>query len=211
MCNDPPLRIMHAAAPGLAGGLESVVLDLTTGLRQRGHVVLLAAVLDDGSRSIRPRRAAEAGVDVERIVVLPRLRQEYATSGGVSVASPGLVHARVSGRPARGSRRPPRTRAVVSSVHGFTGGGGRTGSTNGCRSGLRRAQGVVAVSRPLPICSGGAAFAGVSRSSNAWMLKPTLGRRARRALAVSGEVPSWMGWTPEPREGRDVFLRRSRF
>jgi glycosyltransferase involved in cell wall biosynthesis len=215
MCNDPPLRIMHAAAPGLAGGLESVVLDLTTGLRQRGHVVLLAAVLDDEvTEHPVPRRAAEAGVDVERIVVPPRAYvKEYATLRRlIRSRRPDLVHTHgyradlLAGAAARHEHVP-----WVSSVHGFTGGGRKNRLYEWLQvRAYRQAQGVIAVSRPLRDLLGrrGVPQAIIQVIPNAWMLKPTLGREeARRALAVSGEGPllGWVGRLSREK-GADVFL-----
>jgi glycosyltransferase involved in cell wall biosynthesis len=215
MHNDPPLRIMHAAAPGLAGGLESVVLDLTTGLRLRGHLVLLAAVLDHGvTEHPVPRRAAEAGVDVERIVVPPRAYlKEYATLRRlIRSRRPDLVHTHgyradlLAGAAARHERVP-----WISSVHGFTGGGSKNRLYEWLQvRAYRQAQGVVAVSRPLRelLERRGVPGSVIQVIPNAWMAKPALGREeARRALAVSGEGPllGWVGRLSREK-GADVFL-----
>lgn len=206
---------MHAAAPGLAGGLESVVLDLTTGLRQRGHVVLLAAVLDRGvSEHPVPRRAAEAGVDVERIVVPPRAYlKEYATLRRlIRSRRPDLVHTHgyradlLAGAAARHEHVP-----WVSSVHGFTGGGRKNRLYEWLQvRAYRQAQGVVAVSRPLSerLERRGVPGPIIQVIPNAWMAKPALGREeARRALAASRDGPllGWVGRLSREK-GADVFL-----
>jgi glycosyltransferase involved in cell wall biosynthesis len=220
MHNDPPLHIMHAAAPGLAGGLESVLIELTTGLRQRGHVVLLAAVLDHGvTEHPVTRRTAEAGVDVERIVVPPRAYvREYATLRRlIRSRRPDLVHTHgyradlLAGAAARHEGVP-----WISTVHGFTGGGRKNRLYEWLQvRAYRQAQGVVAVSRPLRDLLERRGVPGplIQIIPNAWMAKPVLRRdEARRALAVSGEIPllGWVGRLSREK-GADVFLEALAF
>jgi glycosyltransferase involved in cell wall biosynthesis len=172
-------------------------------------------VLDDGvTEHPVPRRAAEAGVDVERIVVPPRAYvKEYATLRRlIRSRRPDLVHTHgyradlLAGAAARHEHVP-----WVSSVHGFTGGGRKNRLYEWLQvRAYRQAQGVVAVSRPLRDLLGqrGVPQVIIQVIPNAWMLKPTLGREeARRALAVSGEGPllGWVGRLSREK-GADVFL-----
>ncbi|HEX5634651.1 MAG TPA: hypothetical protein VFX50_15520, partial [Gemmatimonadales bacterium] len=55
--------VLHAIAPGPAGGAETVVLALLGGLRARGERVALAVLADAGSGPF-VARAREAGLDV---------------------------------------------------------------------------------------------------------------------------------------------------
>lgn len=66
-----PLRVLHVAAPARTGGLESVLLELTAGLRGRGHDVQVAAVLAPGSEHDHPVVTAleERGVPVHPVVL----------------------------------------------------------------------------------------------------------------------------------------------
>lgn len=72
--SDAPVRVMHIAAPGRTGGLESVLLQLSSGLKRRGHDVRVAAVLPPGSESQHPllESLARAGVPVHPILVRTR-------------------------------------------------------------------------------------------------------------------------------------------
>jgi len=216
MCNDSPLRIVQVAAPGHAGGLESVLLDLSIGLRCRGHHVLLVVVLDAGAEA-PPflQRAVKEGIEVRRIDVAPRdYRTEYRAIGA-SLASwrPDVVHTHgyrsdlVAGLAARRRRIP-----WVTTLHGFTGGGWK----NRCYEWLqvrscRRADAAIAVSRPI---AGRLERSGVEGSRihlipNAWSASGLLGREeARRALAIPADGPPVIGWVGRfsPEKNADLFL-----
>ena len=212
---EPPLTILHIAAPGRAGGLESVVLDLSGGLKRMGHRVALAAVLDPGSEAHPvPDRAEGLGVEVRRVVVPPRAyRSEYRLLRQVvAELEPDVVHTHgyradlIGGLAARRAGVP-----WVSTVHGFTGGGRK----NRCYEWLqvrayRRAQAVVAVSRPIRdrLVREGVLPDRVRVMPNAWSPKPSLPREeARRRLGIAGSAPvvGWVGRLTREK-GADLFL-----
>lgn len=49
-----PLRIVHVAAPGRTGGLESVLVELSVGQREHGHDVRVITTLDPGTEVGHP-------------------------------------------------------------------------------------------------------------------------------------------------------------
>lgn len=215
MGNASPLRIMHAAAPGHAGGLESVLLELTEGLQGRGHAVFLAAVIDAGAEQHPvPRRAEQAGVEVGRITVSGRgyFTEYRAIRRMIRSFRPDVVHTHgyrsdlVAGAAARHERIP-----WISTVHGFTGGGPKNRLYEWLqRRASRRAQGVIAVSHPLRdrLERDGVPAERVRVIPNAWSPKPALDRAgARRTLGVSGNAPL-LGWVGRlsGEKGADVFL-----
>ena len=87
--SDSRLTIVHVAAPGPFGGLESVVALLTAGLTRRGHRVRAALVLD-----LEPvphpfeQRLEELGVDTERTFAHKAVKESvfpFARFQGVDV------------------------------------------------------------------------------------------------------------------------------
>src|SRR5215207_2407412 len=78
---DPPLTIMHVAAPAPFGGLERVVHALAAGQAAHGHRVHVAAIVDAGTGDAHPFIASfgGTGVEVHAIEVAPRAyRRERA-------------------------------------------------------------------------------------------------------------------------------------
>jgi glycosyltransferase involved in cell wall biosynthesis len=123
-------RVLHVVAPARAGGLETVVLQLTTGLRARGHDARVATVLDPADAASHPFSEAleEAGVPVHRIVVGTReYRAERAAIAKLMRAHDvDVLHTHgyrpdvVDGGVARSLHR-----AHVTTLHGFVGGSWR--------------------------------------------------------------------------------------
>jgi glycosyltransferase involved in cell wall biosynthesis len=150
----PAGPILHVHAPGPVGGAERVVQLLAGAQREAGHDVIVAVVLDADDRAdafCSPLDAA--GVRLVRWQV-PRRRYDLEHANVAELCrhlGPTVVHTHgyradvVAAHAARRSGVP-----VVSTAHGFTGGGwkNRLFQNIQCRS-FRRAEAVIAVSRPL--------------------------------------------------------------
>lgn len=148
-----PISVLHLVAPGAVGGLESVVRALASGHMRRGHTARVAAVLD----SDRPHPWVDAlrsdGVEVIPLVFPGRryLRERAAVAAVCRELQPAVVHSHgyradvVGAAGARSAGVP-----IVSTVHGFTGGGwkNRMYERVQCRA-LRGFDAVVSVSMPL--------------------------------------------------------------
>jgi glycosyltransferase involved in cell wall biosynthesis len=148
---DSPLNILLVTAPGMVGGLETVVVSLATGLARRGHQVTAAATITPtGEPHPFIDRLRAGGV---RVFLPPerRLAERREVIAIAAETGAGIVHSHgyrsdVLVRSARSAIRCP----IVSTVHGFTGGGvkGRFYESLQLRA-LRGFDGVIAVSRPL--------------------------------------------------------------
>ena len=210
-----PLRILHVAAPGTAGGLESVVQGLTAGLRQRGHGVWLACtVLPDAEEPPIAVRARDAGVQAVTLRVGGRayLAEHRALSDLMRREGIQVVHTHgyrsdvVGGSAARRLGIPQ-----VTTAHGFIGGTrrGRFYEWLQLRT-ARRAAAAVAVSRPIV---GRYRAVGVPEDRihlipNAWAGADPLGREAARAeLGLRPGVPlvGWVGRLSREK-GPDVLV-----
>jgi len=209
------LRVLHVLAPASEGGLERVVAMLSERQgRERAHV---AAVLSPDTGDEHPfiRALEAADIPVTRVVVGPRsYLREYRLLGTlVARLQPRIVHTHgyrsdvIGGAAARAHGVP-----TVSTVHGFTGGGkrNRLNETIQCLA-LRRADAVVAVSRPLVERL---TRAGVSREKIRWIpngfVPPgSTNTRAvaRRMLGIADDVTvaGWVGRLSREK-GADVML-----
>jgi glycosyltransferase involved in cell wall biosynthesis len=208
--------ILHVVAPGTFGGLERVVQMLGRGLRALGHDVhVLALALDQGAAQPFLAPLSEAGVATRTLALSGRayLPERAAIAQVVRELSPDVVHTHgyrpdvLDAAVARRLGVP-----VVTTVHGFTGGGWK----NRCyewlqRRAFRRFDAVVAVSRPLVARL---ERAGVPRSRihvvpNAWQpITPPLDREtARRALGVAPDAFA-LGWAGRlsHEKGADILL-----
>lgn len=152
----PPLRILQLAAPARYGGLETVVRQLSAGLRQHGHDVLVGCLLDEGDDvDSHPFVAAvrQSGVGVEtfclphrayrrEVDVIARLAREFRAD----VVHTHGYHADVVGMWAARRGRVPR----VATAHGFIGGGWKNRLYEFVqRRSYRSADAVIAVSRTI--------------------------------------------------------------
>jgi glycosyltransferase involved in cell wall biosynthesis len=147
------VRVLHVLAPARVGGLERVVSMLSERQgRDRSHV---AAILTPADADEHPFIAnlVAAEIPVTRVVVGARsyLHEYRSLSAIVARLRPGVIHTHgyredvIGGAVARAHRVP-----TVSTVHGFTGGGGRNQLNERIQCfALRRADAVMAVSRPL--------------------------------------------------------------
>lgn len=210
------LTILHLTAPAPVGGLESVVLALTRGIRARGHRPVLGAVYDTqpGETALTPR-AAVMGIEVEDIVLPPRTyRREFrALTRLIATVGPDVVHTHgyrsdlLGGAAARRAGVP-----WVSTLHGFTGGGLKNRSYEWLQVlAGRRADALVAVSRPIRdrLIRAGAPATRVQLLPNAWVQRPLLPREeARRRLGLTPEGPVVIGWVGRlsREKGPDIFL-----
>jgi glycosyltransferase involved in cell wall biosynthesis len=208
--------IVHVVAPAEVGGLERVVTMLAGGMRGLGNDVHVTAVVGDPGAArtfLAPLEAA--GVGTRTLVVGDRayraeraaiaqlcreLRPDVVHTHGYR---PDLVDASVARRLGV---------SVVTTVHGFTGGGWRDRAYEWlqCRA-FRRFDAVIAVSRPLVarLQSAGVPASRLHEVRNAWSpAAPLLDRdAARRALGLprEGFAIGWLGRLSREK-GPDVFV-----
>jgi glycosyltransferase involved in cell wall biosynthesis len=210
------VRVLHVLAPAREGGLERVVSMLSQG--QGSDNAHVAAVLSPADVNEHPfiKALEAAAIPVTPIVVGGRgyLREYRKLSALVGQLRPHVVHSHgyrsdvIGGAVARAHGIP-----TVSTVHGFTGGGrrNRLNETVQCFA-LRRADAVLAVSRPLV---DRLARVGVPRDKIRWIpnafVAPagTFSRAAaRNALGIADDalVAGWVGRLSREK-GADVMLQ----
>lgn len=214
-----PLNVVHIAAPAPAGvgGLESVLLGLTLGLRRRGTNVSVAPVVTSNpDRHPVIRTLRQEGVPVHPIVVPRRgyLQERREVRRLLDMSRPDIVHTHgyrtdlLDSGIARRMGIP-----TVTTIHGSSRMSWRTAVYEAIQFRLlRRFQAVVAVSRPL--------VADLRRARvppdrirlvpNAWdgRSRPWSRVDARNALGLPADafVVGWVGRLI-PVKGCDVFLR----
>jgi len=213
------VRILHVTAPAPVGGLERVVLGLTTGLRRAGHDARAFVVLDAGQAGHHPVEAALRDAGVPLTVVETSAHgygvERRALSDACARFSPDVVHTHggrpdvVDGGVARRLKIP-----WVSTVHGFTGGGGLKGRFYEwlqMRS-YRRADGVIGVSEAIRdrLRRRGVAAGRIHHVPNAWASAgeaPLARIAARDALGVprGGVRIGWVGRVSREK-GPDVMV-----
>ena len=208
-------RVLHLLAPARHGGLESVVTMLAA--VQGASEAQVAAVLvpDDVAEHPFLLRLQQLGIRVATVVVPARkYRQEYrALSTLVGEVMPRIIHTHgyhadvLGGAIARRLRIP-----VVSTVHGFVGGSLRNRAYERIQLiSLRRADAVVAVSRPLVerLSRAGIAKQKIHFVANGYtQLVPAMTKeqaRQRLDLPVDGKIAGWIGRL-SPEKGPDVIL-----
>jgi len=209
------VRILHVLAPAREGGLERVVAMLSEGQgRDRAHVAAVVTP-DDANEHPFISSLEAAGIPVTPIVVGSRgyLREYQLLGALIDRLRPGIVHTHgyrpdVIGGIAARARHVP----AVSTVHGFTGGGRRNRFNETVQLfALRRADAVLAVSRPLV---DRLARAGVPLEKVRWIPNgfapphDVLTRAAsRQALGIPGDalVAGWVGRLSREK-GADVML-----
>ncbi len=214
----PPISVVHVVAPARYGGLETVVTALTAELIHQGDKVCVAAVLSPGDENEHPFLAAldDVGVDTVRIVVPGRAyhRERSILRDVLKQRQAQLLHTHgyrpdlIDGPVARRMGLP-----VVSTVHGYTGGGFRNRLNEWLQTrALRRSDAVIAVSSKL---KGELALTGVAESrlhtiANAWRpAVPGFSRREARArlgLEDDERVVAWVGRMSKGK-GPDLMIR----
>lgn len=202
------MRILHVLAPAPWGGLERVVTELTAGMAARGHDVHVAAALDRDPGThpfVRGLRVEAHLVDAPGRAWL---RERVAVDALRRRLRPDVVH--THGYRADVLHGRPRADAVVTTVHGMTGGSARNRVYEAAqRIAFRRFDAVVAVSAPL-----GARLTRFVRPGrlrvipNAVCAAPLLPRaeaRARLGLPADAFVVGWVGRL-SPEKGADVLV-----
>jgi len=209
-------RVLHVVAPARAGGLETVVLQLTTGLRARGHDARVATVLDPADAASHPFVEAleEAGVPVHRIVVGTRAyRAERAAIAQLMRENDvDVLHTHgyrpdvVDGGVARSMHR-----AHVTTLHGFVGGSwrGRVYEWLQVRAAVR-ASAAIAVSAPIAERlrrAGGASTTHLLRNAVAPNTSALDRSASRAALSLPAEavLVGWVGRLSHEK-GPDLFV-----
>lgn len=214
---DIPGDVLHCVAPARVGGLERIVHTLASEQGRRGIRAGVAAVLEP-NEGPHPfvARLRSASVPVEVVAVPHRAYGEEVRSIRrlLRRLEPDLVHTHgyradvIGGNIARWVGLP-----VVSTVHGFTGGGWKNRFYEWLqRRSLARMDAVVAVSRPLgqELRRAGIDEERLHVVPNAWSRQvPLLERsRARQELGLPPEefVVGWVGRL-SPEKGPDVLVR----
>ena len=212
---DDTLRLMYVLAPAPAGGLESVVRSLARGFAGRGHRVVLGAVVaGDAGRHPFILAARADGLDVRVIEVPGRayLRERRLVAALIEELRPSVVHTH-GYRPdlvddgVAAQRRIP----IVTTIHGFTGGGLRNRFYESLqRRRARDFDAVVAVSRPLEalLRQAGVRPERLHLIPNAWSGDPPIARaEARQTLGLPAQdiVLGWVGRLSREK-GLDVLI-----
>lgn len=212
------LTVLHLCAPAEVGGLERVVQGLSAGLAQRGHEVVVAAVVEPGADTapfLGP--IEEAGVRTVRLEIPGRgyLRERGRVKALLEELRPDVLHTHGyrSDLLHGGSARRQGV-AAVSTLHGSSRMGGLSHLFEALQErALRHFDGVVAVSAPLVeiLLRKGVPRERIHLVPNGWTppRDPLSRAEARAALGLpEGEIPV-IGWIGRliPIKGCDVFLR----
>ncbi|HEU5217620.1 MAG TPA: glycosyltransferase [Gemmatimonadales bacterium] len=210
-------RVLHLLAPAPFGGLERVVERLALAQAESGRPVGVAAILDAGAAEPAFLTRLRGPVEVLPLVVPPRAyRTEQALLGNLMMAwKPAVLHTHAA-RPDVRARSPARRHgvALVSTTHGFTGGGlkNRMYEWLQCRS-LRHFDVVVAVAGAMKprLLAAGIPEDRLQVIPNAWpapAAAPLTRRDARLRLSLSAEeyVLGWVGRLGQEK-GLDVAIR----
>jgi glycosyltransferase involved in cell wall biosynthesis len=212
-----PAAVLHILAPGLVGGLETVVQMLASSQLAAGHRVHVALIVNAGNTDVPlARDLQQAGIDVKTVELPPRAyRQERRQIESLCRSlRPEIVHTHgyrpdvVDAPIARGLGIP-----TVTTVHGFVGGDWKNRVFEWLQyRAFRQFDAVVAVSRRLgdALLTAGLPHDRVHVVSNAWLGKVAVLDRvaARRELGVSddGIRIGWVGRLSREK-GPDLFLR----
>ena len=212
------LTVLHLCAPAEVGGLERVVQGLSRGLAERGHEVVVVAVVEPGADTapfFGP--IEEAGGRTVRLDIPGRgyLRERREVRSLLDELRPDVLHTH-GYRPdlLHGGAARRRGVATVSTLHGSSRMGGLSHLFEALQErALRRFDGVVAVSAPLveTLRQKGVRRESIHLVPNGWTppRDPLSRPEAREALGhPNGDVPV-LGWIGRliPIKGCDVFLR----
>ncbi|MEP7064409.1 MAG: glycosyltransferase [Gemmatimonadota bacterium] len=210
------LTILHLLAPAPVGGLETVVSTLAAAQRQAGHAVIVAPTLSaPGDGWNFAARMEHTGVELVPLLVSRRgylrertLIRDLCRTRGVSVVHTHGYRSDIVGGHAGHECGVP----VVTTVHGFTGGGWKNRTYERLqRFVFRRFDAVVVVSQPQAdlLRSSGVPAERLRIVPNALAAHPApLSREdARRALILpaDGLIAGWVGRVSREK-GIDIFI-----
>ena len=194
--------ILHVPAPAAVGGMESVVHRLTRGLVAAGTPVHAHIIVPPDHEPPLARGLREGGVQVHVTAVTgrrygverERTRALCREFGVEVVHSHGYRTDVIDAPAARGIGLP-----VVSTVHGFTGGGWKNALYERLQlRALRQMDRVLAVSRPLVdlLRARGVPPSAIRLVPNAWAAEgpPLLRAEARQALGLGEAAGPLVGW-----------------
>ena len=212
------LSIVHVCVPAQVGGLETVVMGLSRGLAERGHIVTLVAVVRQASAAASLFGPLE-GTPVNTIAVeVPNRAYHREIRGVASILDalrPDVLH--THGYRAdllHGGRARRKGVATVSTLHGSSKMGKLSQMLEHVQvRAMRRFDGVVAVSRPIVdlLSDRGVPRERIHYIRNAWSPpKAPLARSdARCVLGLPDDGTLVIGWVGRliPVKGADVFLR----
>jgi len=214
------MRALHSLAPGDFGGLEEVVIRLTAGLHERGHDIHVAVVLtDDQDNHPFVADLRERGVCTHTVVVGSRgyLTELTAIRKLARRIAPAVIHTH-GYRPGVIHKWAAEKLGIrmVTTVHGFTGGGLRNRSYEWVQlRSARRYDAVVAVSRAMTprLTAAGILPARTHVIPNAWaprhVLEPVTTARAALGVPPSGFHVGWMGRLSHEK-GPDILIEACR-
>jgi glycosyltransferase involved in cell wall biosynthesis len=207
-----PLDVLYLTAPGRVGGLETVVLALASGLRGRGHRVTVAAAVERDAAG-HPFLDALTAADV-KVAVVPEAygAERRAVRALARETGAGVIHSHGYRSDAQLRLARPRGTPVVTTVHGFTGGGMKNRIYEWVQlRALRGFDAVIAVSKPLEklLTDSGIPQRVVQLVPNAMAAVsapvPAPEARVRLAPGVDGPLIGWVGRLGAEK-GCDVFL-----
>jgi glycosyltransferase involved in cell wall biosynthesis len=211
----PPLRVLHVLAPAETGGLESVVRGLAGGLAERGHRIVVGAVISPGARHRFVEESRAAGIDVRALEIPTRAYGLERRTVGRLIGELGAEVLHTHGyRPDVVDLGVARRAgiAAVTTVHGFIGGDwqGRIYERMQVRA-FKRFDAVVAVSQVLrdQLLQRGIRSDRLHLVANAWSGDPPIPRdEARRRLGLPSDavVIGWIGRL-SPEKGPDLAVR----
>jgi glycosyltransferase involved in cell wall biosynthesis len=210
------MKTLHVISPLPAGGAETVVLNLTTGLQAAGHPAVIAAIIGE-SDSDHPFVAAARlrGIEVAEIREGHRRydRQTAAIGRAAAAHGVGVIHTHAPLADVMGHWAARRTGLPsVSTLHGFTVPGRRTMLYDiAVRWAHRHADAIVAVSTPIVsrLEQRGVRRDHIRLIPNAWHpgASPLDAAAARRELGVDPGIPH-VGWVGRCafEKGADVLI-----
>jgi len=214
--SNPALRVLQVAAPARSGGLETVLAQLSSSLRLRGHEVQVALVLTPGTEMGHPLVALleQAGVPVHVLTIGARqyLAERQAVAQIAAAMHADVVH--THGYRAdilHGGHVQAAGRAHVMTLHGFVSGNWRDRLYEWLQlRAARRANAVVAVSSPIVArlqAAGVQRNMHLVRNAIAVPHSPLSRHEARTALKLPADAPliGWVGRLSYEK-GPDLFL-----
>jgi glycosyltransferase involved in cell wall biosynthesis len=208
------LRVLHVIAPSRSGGLETVVVQLTRGLRTRGNDIHVAVVLEPGTERDHPvvRALEEGGVPVHLLVIGKRryLSERRAIRSLLRELNATVLHTHgFRADTVLSGIAQSEGRAHILTFHGFVGGSIRSKFYEWLQvQSARFASGAIAVSNSIAdsLCAHGV-------RKNVRVLRNAISRPSgilsrsdsRRALNLPVDVPV-IGWVGRFSHEKDPYL-----